>query len=183
MRHLNTLASGARSPPPGPAAACALGAVLAPDACGAIRVYRKEDDPDKMHPNAEAFAACFRALERGHLIAIYPEGTTHAEARVRRIKSGAARIALGHEAARPDELSLVPVGSPSRRAGPFWGGCWSPSENRFRWRRGRRSWAPLLRLRLRLVVLAIAQERAARFLVAERKTITAELERVTLDSL
>ncbi len=79
-------------------------------ACGAIPVYRKEDDPDKMDPNAAAFAACFQALKRGRLIAIYPEGTTHAEARVQRIKSGAARIALGHEAARPGELSLVPVG-------------------------------------------------------------------------
>ncbi|HKN47241.1 MAG TPA: lysophospholipid acyltransferase family protein [Candidatus Polarisedimenticolia bacterium] len=79
-------------------------------ACGAIPVYRKEDDPDRMDPNAKTFAASFRALESGRLIAIYPEGTTHAEACVRRIKSGAARIALGHEAARPGELSLVPVG-------------------------------------------------------------------------
>jgi glycerol-3-phosphate O-acyltransferase / dihydroxyacetone phosphate acyltransferase len=79
-------------------------------ACGAIPVCRKEDDPDKMDPNARAFAACSQALERRRLVAIYPEGTTHAEARVQRIKSGAARIALGHEAARPGELSLVPVG-------------------------------------------------------------------------
>ncbi len=79
-------------------------------ACGAIPVYRKQDDPDRMDPNAKAFAACFQALEDGRLIAMYPEGTTHAEARVQRIKSGAARIALGHEAARPGELSLIPVG-------------------------------------------------------------------------
>jgi glycerol-3-phosphate O-acyltransferase / dihydroxyacetone phosphate acyltransferase len=79
-------------------------------ACGAIRVYRKTDDPNKMDPNGEAFAACFQALERGHLIAIYPEGTTHAEPHVQRLKSGAARIALGYEARRPDELSLIPVG-------------------------------------------------------------------------
>ena len=79
-------------------------------ACGAILVYRKEDDPDKMDPNAKAFAACFQALEGGRLIAMYPEGTTHAEARVQRIKSGAARIALGHEAARLGDLSLIPVG-------------------------------------------------------------------------
>src|SRR2546428_13907556 len=63
-----------------------------------------------MDPNAKAFAACFQALEGGRLIAMYPEGTTHAEARVQRIKSGAARIALGHEAARPGDLSLIPVG-------------------------------------------------------------------------
>jgi len=79
-------------------------------ACGTISVCRKEDDPDRLGPNAKAFAACFEALERGRLIAIYPEGTTHTEARVQRIKSGAARIALGHEALRPGELSLVPVG-------------------------------------------------------------------------
>ena len=79
-------------------------------ACGAIPLCRKQDDPDKMDPNAKAFAACFRALERGGLVAIYPEGSTHAKSRVQRIKSGAARIALGHEAARPGELSLVPVG-------------------------------------------------------------------------
>jgi glycerol-3-phosphate O-acyltransferase / dihydroxyacetone phosphate acyltransferase len=79
-------------------------------ACGAIRVYRKKDDPNKLDPNGEAFGACFQALERGHLIAIYPEGATHAEPHVQRIKSGAARIALGYEAARPGELSLVPVG-------------------------------------------------------------------------
>jgi glycerol-3-phosphate O-acyltransferase / dihydroxyacetone phosphate acyltransferase len=79
-------------------------------ACGAIPVCRKEDDPDRMDPNAKAFAACFQALEAGRLIAIYPEGTTHAEARVRRLKSGAARIALSHEAARPGKLSVVPVG-------------------------------------------------------------------------
>ena len=63
-------------------------------ACGAIPVYRKQDDPDKMDRNADAFAACFRALERGHLVGIYPEGTTHSESRVQRIKTGAARIAL-----------------------------------------------------------------------------------------
>jgi glycerol-3-phosphate O-acyltransferase / dihydroxyacetone phosphate acyltransferase len=79
-------------------------------ACGAIRVYRKTDDPNKMDPNGEAFGACFQALQRGHLIAIYPEGTTHAEPHVQRLKSGAARIALGYEARRPDELSLIPVG-------------------------------------------------------------------------
>ena len=79
-------------------------------ACGAIPVFRKADDPNRMDPNAGAFAACFEALGRGCLIAIYPEGTTHAQAGVQRIKSGAARIALGYEAARPGELSLIPVG-------------------------------------------------------------------------
>src|SRR5512134_3549316 len=57
-------------------------------ACGAIPVYRKQDDPDKMDRNADAFAACHGALGAGGIIAIYPEGTTHAEPRVQRIKTG-----------------------------------------------------------------------------------------------
>jgi 1-acyl-sn-glycerol-3-phosphate acyltransferase len=79
-------------------------------ACGAIPVYRRQDDPDKMDRNLDAFAACFRSFREGRLVAIYPEGTTHAEARVQRIKTGAARLALGYEAERPQELSVIPVG-------------------------------------------------------------------------
>ena len=80
-------------------------------ACGAIPVYRKQDDPDKMDRNADAFAACFRALEQGRLVGIYPEGTTHSESRVQRIKTGAARIALDYQAAgRGAPLTLIPVG-------------------------------------------------------------------------
>src|SRR5580765_1195575 len=79
-------------------------------ACGAIPVYRKQDDPDKMDRNTGTFAACYAAFARGRLVAIYPEGTTHAEARVQRIKTGAARIALEYEASHPGELSMIPVG-------------------------------------------------------------------------
>jgi 1-acyl-sn-glycerol-3-phosphate acyltransferase len=79
-------------------------------ACGAIPVYRRQDDPDKMDRNLDAFEACFRAFREGRLVAIYPEGTTHAEVRVQRIKTGAARIALGYEAERPGELLVIPVG-------------------------------------------------------------------------
>jgi 1-acyl-sn-glycerol-3-phosphate acyltransferase len=77
---------------------------------GTIPVYRREDDPDKMDRNADAFAACHAAFDAGRMIVIYPEGTTHSEARVQRIKTGAARIALAYEAQRPGALSVVPVG-------------------------------------------------------------------------
>jgi 1-acyl-sn-glycerol-3-phosphate acyltransferase len=77
---------------------------------GAIPVYRKQDDPDKMERNVSTFEACFDALAAGRLVAIYPEGTTHAEARVQRIKTGAARIALGFEDRHPGALTVIPVG-------------------------------------------------------------------------
>jgi 1-acyl-sn-glycerol-3-phosphate acyltransferase len=84
-------------------------------ACGAIPVYRRQDDPDKMDRNVDAFAACFATLAAGGLVGIYPEGTTHAEPRVQRIRTGAARIALEFEArhrlpAGTAPLALVPVG-------------------------------------------------------------------------
>jgi 1-acyl-sn-glycerol-3-phosphate acyltransferase len=89
--------------------------------CGAIPVYRKQDDPPGdltagADRNVAAFAACFRTLGAGGLIGIYPEGTTHAEPRVQRIKTGAARIALAFESRRAgacdagDPLAVIPVG-------------------------------------------------------------------------
>ena len=90
-------------------------------ACGAIPVHRKEDPPPaggagladpapRAERNAGTFAACREAFERGRVVAIYPEGTTHAEARVVRIKTGAARMALAYDAERPGALRVVPVG-------------------------------------------------------------------------
>src|SRR6185295_18573203 len=79
-------------------------------ALGVIPVYRKADDPDKIDRNRETFAACDQAFDRGRVIAIYPEGATHAEAHVQRIKTGAARIALGYEAQAPGRLTVLPVG-------------------------------------------------------------------------
>jgi 1-acyl-sn-glycerol-3-phosphate acyltransferase len=84
---------------------------------GAIPVYRRDDGPERAVRNADTFVACRQALDAGRVLAIYPEGTTHAEARVQRIKTGAARIALDYETARAAgsgitrwPLALVPVG-------------------------------------------------------------------------
>jgi glycerol-3-phosphate O-acyltransferase/dihydroxyacetone phosphate acyltransferase len=84
-------------------------------AVGAIPVYRRQDDPDKMDKNVGAFEACVATLASGGLIGIYPEGTTHAESRVQRIKTGAARIALDYESRRRAgatgaSLVLIPTG-------------------------------------------------------------------------
>src|SRR5262247_2532126 len=59
-------------------------------ACGVIPIYRRQDDPERMDRNVDTFAACYAAFRRGELVAIYPEGTTHAETRVQRIRTGAA---------------------------------------------------------------------------------------------
>jgi 1-acyl-sn-glycerol-3-phosphate acyltransferase len=79
-------------------------------ALGVIAVHRKADGPDTRGRHVEMFAACDEAFGRGRLIAMYPEGATHAEAHLQRIKTGAARIALGYEAHAPGRLAVVPVG-------------------------------------------------------------------------
>jgi 1-acyl-sn-glycerol-3-phosphate acyltransferase len=71
-------------------------------ALGVIPVHRRSDDPEGTARSREMFTACEEAFGRGRLVAIYPEGATHSEAHVQRIKTGAARIALGYEAHAPD---------------------------------------------------------------------------------
>lgn len=77
---------------------------------GVIPVYRKQDDTSHGARNVAAFEACYEILRKGGAIGIYPEGTTHAEPRVRKIKTGAARIVLETEQKYAPSVRLIPVG-------------------------------------------------------------------------
>lgn len=77
---------------------------------GVIPVYRKQDDTSSGLKNISMFQACYEILKDGGAIGIYPEGTTHAEPRIRKIKTGAARIALEAEMLYHPGVKLVPVG-------------------------------------------------------------------------
>jgi hypothetical protein len=70
-----------------------------------IPVYRRQDDPSAT--NNETFDRARDLLARGGSLAIFPEGTTHSEAALRELKTGAARIALG---ASLPSLVIVPAG-------------------------------------------------------------------------
>lgn len=79
---------------------------------GIIPLNRPQDDARAMRSVADSFAATFRELERGGAIVIFPEGVTYEDARLRALKSGAARLALEFEA-RPGGaggLQIVPLG-------------------------------------------------------------------------
>jgi len=60
----------------------------------------------------DTFAACFRVLERGEAIGIFPEGITHDDPQLKTVKTGAARMALELEHRHAGKLGLhiVPVG-------------------------------------------------------------------------
>ncbi len=45
--------------------------------CGVIPINRVKDDPCAMRTVLDTFEACFRVLERGEAVAIFPEGLTH----------------------------------------------------------------------------------------------------------
>ena len=74
---------------------------------GVIPVYRPTDPGTDPSKNLETFARCRDALVRDAAVAIFPEGTSHADPSVRPLKTGAARIAL--DAAHADDRSPEPV--------------------------------------------------------------------------
>jgi glycerol-3-phosphate O-acyltransferase / dihydroxyacetone phosphate acyltransferase len=80
--------------------------------CGVIPINRVRDNPRAMHTVAVTFEACFRVLERGEAVGIFPEGVTYDDSQMREVKSGAARIALELEHRHGGQLGMqvVPAG-------------------------------------------------------------------------
>ncbi|HVQ38791.1 MAG TPA: lysophospholipid acyltransferase family protein [Pyrinomonadaceae bacterium] len=60
-----------------------------------LPVYRQQDQGEDISKNREMFVAARALLARGGTIGICPEGVSHDEPRLRPIKTGTARIALG----------------------------------------------------------------------------------------
>ncbi|UCF68903.1 MAG: 1-acyl-sn-glycerol-3-phosphate acyltransferase [Acidobacteriota bacterium] len=77
---------------------------------GAIPVYRRIDDPASTDQNVETFRAVLDALADGAAIGIFPEGITHSEPSLARLKTGAARMALDFAVAHGHVFPIVPVG-------------------------------------------------------------------------
>lgn len=78
----------------------------------ALPVYRPQDFPGETWKNDETFEGAVRALQRHEAVLIFPEGLSHSEARIARMKTGAARLAFEAEEASAWKLGLriVPVG-------------------------------------------------------------------------
>jgi len=80
-----------------------------------IPIYRRQDaeagegpaTPEQLTAQNEAtFGRCYDYLGKGGTVMIFPEGTSVAERKLRPLKTGAARIALGAEARHGFKLGL-----------------------------------------------------------------------------
>ncbi len=75
-----------------------------------IPIHRREDHPNREINNDEAFAAINAALLQGKTLLIFPEGNSLNQRRLRRIKTGTARVALTAESAQALGIRILPVG-------------------------------------------------------------------------
>jgi glycerol-3-phosphate O-acyltransferase / dihydroxyacetone phosphate acyltransferase len=80
-------------------------------ALDSLPVYRRQDEGEDVARNFETFEAARNLLTRGGTIGICPEGVSHDETRLKPVKSGAARIALGAVSSSENmNLQIIPVG-------------------------------------------------------------------------
>jgi len=73
-----------------------------------IPVHRRQDPGTDMAKNKETFSRARALLQRGGTLALAPEGASHSDPKLRPLKTGAARIALG--ACGKEPVRVVPVG-------------------------------------------------------------------------
>ena len=77
-------------------------------AFGSIPVERRQDPGADVARNREMFARVRSHLAAGGAVALFPEGLSHSDPRLRPLKTGAARIALG--VVSDPKLMIQPVG-------------------------------------------------------------------------
>jgi len=85
--------------------------MLAPilDASGAVPVYSREETGGEVN-NEEAFAKLYEVIESGNCMGIFPEGISHVESQLSKLKTGAARVALAVAERGKVQIRIVPCG-------------------------------------------------------------------------
>lgn len=73
-----------------------------------LPVYRSQDGADPAK-NRAMMTAASELLARGNALALFPEGTSHDDADLKRFRSGAARIALSARAYGKQPVRIVPA--------------------------------------------------------------------------
>jgi len=84
-----------------------LGRML--DATGAVPVYRREEHAGDVD-NSDAFDKLYEVIEAGECMGIFPEGVSHTESQLSKLKTGTARIALSVAARGKVKVTIIPCG-------------------------------------------------------------------------
>lgn len=98
-----------------------FGAVMR--ALGMVPAYRGADDRSQVKQNLASLEAGAAWLVRGEAVGIFPEGKSHDLARVERVRTGAARLAL-QAAQSGTPVTLVPLGLNYERKERFRSAVW-----------------------------------------------------------
>ena len=85
--------------------------LLAPalNASGAVPVYSR-DELGGEADNDKAFAKLYEVIESGNCMGIFPEGISHVESQLSKLKTGAARVALAVAARGKVQIKIIPCG-------------------------------------------------------------------------
>ena len=88
---------------------------------GLIPINRATESKTKGVSNENSFEMCYRTLEEGKTLVIFPEGNSHLERQLRELKSGTARIALevGKRNKTIHKIKIIPVGLVYSKAEKF----------------------------------------------------------------
>jgi len=86
---------------------------------GAVPIYRRNDPESDTTQNQDSLAKCYELLAENETIIIFPEGQSHSDPHINKLKTGAARIALGAKDNNDHAPIVIPVGLTFSRKGKF----------------------------------------------------------------
>lgn len=86
---------------------------------GAVPIYRRNDPDSNPEQNQDSFSKCYELLAAKETIIIFPEGQSHSDPHINKLKTGAARIALGAIQKNTEAPKVLPVGLTFSRKGKF----------------------------------------------------------------
>jgi len=86
---------------------------------GAVPIFRRNDPGTDPSKNKDSFSKCYELLDQNETIIIFPEGQSHSDPHINKLKTGAARIALGAISTNGKQPAVIPVGLTFSRKGKF----------------------------------------------------------------
>ena len=86
---------------------------------GAVPIQRRTDETADAARNDAAFARCSELLAEDETIVIFPEGQSHSNPQIQKLKTGAARIVMAAMARNGIAPTVLPVGLTFTRKGTF----------------------------------------------------------------